>query len=157
MENELLPLLAAMPLLTASAVTDLRDLRIPNTHVLALVVLAVVALILGPADDVGPRLAAAAVTFGIGFALFSLRLVGGGDVKMLPVLMLLVPTHDLASFLQMFSASLMIGSLAKMSVQNTAMARASHWRGLQKQGRLPMAVCFLGAVMAFLGWRALLA
>lgn len=154
MEGGLLPLLLCLPLLAASALSDLRDLKIPNSHVLAMLSLAAVVLWFLPPGEIGSRLIAALVTFGIGFGLFSLRLVGGGDVKMLPVLMLLVPSQQIAGFLQMLSAALLTGSLAKMALQNTALAQGSGLRGLRSAGRLPMAVCFLGAVLGLLGWHA---
>jgi prepilin peptidase CpaA len=72
--------------LVAAGWSDLRRLLIPNKFSLAILLLwpAHVMAAPGMVDPVG-ALIAASVIFGLGFALFAARLMGGGDVKLLTV------------------------------------------------------------------------
>lgn len=71
-------------LILAAAVHDARSLTIPNRFCLAIALLypAWVLSVGYPVDWIG-ALAVAAVTLVIGFTLFTLRLLGGGDAKLL--------------------------------------------------------------------------
>jgi len=75
-------ILAFAGLLIAAAASDWRSLTVPNRYCLALV--ALFPSYVNAAGDVAwlGNLAFAAAAFAAGFLLFSLRLFGGGDVKM---------------------------------------------------------------------------
>ncbi len=69
-----------------AAVTDVRRFIIPNWVCLVLLALGVVHAILMPGFPWLGHMLAAVVVFCFGLALFSVRLVGGGDAKLLTVL-----------------------------------------------------------------------
>ena len=76
-------ILALAGLLVAAAASDWRSLTIPNRYSLAAVALFPSYVIAsGGAADWVLHLAFAGAAFGIGFLLFTLRLCGGGDVKL---------------------------------------------------------------------------
>lgn len=76
-------ILAFAGLLIAAAASDWRSLTIPNRYSLAIVALfPSYTIAMGGDVDWTMHLATAAGAFVFGFALFSLRLCGGGDVKL---------------------------------------------------------------------------
>jgi prepilin peptidase CpaA len=83
----LLLTLCALALFAAAAATDLGARRIPNRLTLALALVGLARIALAPAGaavlSLGVDLGAAAVVFLLGTAGFHLRLLGGGDVKLL--------------------------------------------------------------------------
>jgi prepilin peptidase CpaA len=89
----------SMALLVVAAYSDLRTLRIPNLLVGAIAALGVIRLVL-LADPLSAIYAVVACTFVfiIGLLLFSFRLVGGGDVKLLAATVLLIRYRDLYDF-----------------------------------------------------------
>ena len=70
--------------MTLAAVTDLFTLRVPNRIVIALALLFFLAAPLAGLGlaDIGLHAGLALVALALGFALFSLDLVGGGDAKL---------------------------------------------------------------------------
>lgn len=150
----LLPLLAGTAILSASAISDLRYLRIPNTHVLAvLLVFAVAAPMSLSLGEFAARFIAAAVTFALGFGLFSIRMFGGGDVKMMAAVMLLVPTDRTALFLLCFALALLVSTLAIVVLQRSAPAGLQRWESCRAQGHVPVGLAIFAAVgsLAVLG------
>lgn len=88
MTDNLTLVLYAAPLLVAAA-WDIATFRIPNTLNLIYLALFPVAALLAPAPvDWLWHLAAFGLVFAVGLVLFSFRLFGGGDVKLLIVLAL---------------------------------------------------------------------
>ena len=79
-----------LEILGAAAVTDLRSRRIPNAlSALLLVTFAGAILVLPEVRGaLGSHLAAGGVAFAAGFALFMLRMFGGGDAKLFAALSL---------------------------------------------------------------------
>lgn len=71
-----------------------------NLHVLAVLCVFDVAPFLPSWSELALRLTAAALAFAAGFVLFALRMLGGGDVKMMAAVFLLVPASDNLLFLQ---------------------------------------------------------
>lgn len=128
-------------ILAVSAVSDLRHLRIPNAHVLMVLgVFLLGAPILLSLPEISSRLICAAVTFGIGFGLFSLRLFGGGDVKMMAAVMLYVPAGSLVLFLWLFSLALLASSLVAVGLKHTEIAGLRGWKSYRARGHVPVAV-----------------
>jgi prepilin peptidase CpaA len=138
---EIIPLLPALAVLVASAVSDLRHLRIPNSHVLlVLAIFVVTAPLVLTLPELGIRLLGAAIAFGIGFVLFALRLFGGGDVKMLSVVLLLVPSADVVLFLRLFAGALLISSLGMVVLQRAAVGDRLGWESFRRRGHVPVGV-----------------
>lgn len=89
MVAHLLTLATMMGLVLAAAVGDVKTYRIPNAVSVALVALYPFFALTAP-YNVAPlvSLGVMAAVLAVGFALFSLRLVGGGDIKLLTALTL---------------------------------------------------------------------
>lgn len=135
-----IPLLLLSPLLIAVGYFDLRYMRIPNVFSLvALAVFAMMALMF-PAGDLGSRLLAAAAILVIGFGSFAMGLFGGGDVKVLAVMMLFVPTSTLAIFAFVFAGAMASGILAVLILRTSERITHSGWKGLASIGSFPMGV-----------------
>lgn len=148
MQPEALLLLAFVPVIAASAVSDLRHLRIPNTHVLIALGLFVLAAPFAIGwTDLAPRLLAAAITFAIGFALFALGMIGGGDAKMMPVVMLFIPAPDVIQFLQVFAIALGLVSLGALVVQRVPVFRRLGWESVQAHRHVPVGVAMAASVI----------
>ncbi len=144
MDWTLVPLLA---IVCAAARSDLRHLRIPNSHVLVVLALFVLTAPFLPGwSELGARLLAAAIAFAVGFVLFVLRLFGGGDVKMLPAILLMVPSDNQLVFLQLFAGSLLVTSLGALALQRLPAAQRLGWQSVRTAGHVPVGVAMAGAV-----------
>ncbi len=134
------PLFVIAPLLAAVAYFDLRYMRIPNAiSLLALAVFALWAAAFPPVD-LTLRLLCAGLVFAAGFLAFSFRLLGGGDVKILGVLMLFVPVGSLPVFSYVFSAAMIAGIVLIVGLRQLAVIRRSSWKALGGSTRFPMGI-----------------
>ncbi|MBN9544527.1 MAG: prepilin peptidase [Alphaproteobacteria bacterium] len=97
---QLLLMMVVPALLAAAAVWDLASFTIPNYLSLALVALfGVFALTTGfSAGDAGLHLLACLVALAIGFTMFALNYIGGGDAKLFAALALWLGPHDLVAY-----------------------------------------------------------
>jgi len=129
----------ALGLLCATVIYyDARYMRIPNVISAGLLALFLVWLAVD-FDNVAllTQLAASLIAFAICFLLFGLRLIGGGDAKVLPALMLFAPLAHLADLLLLFAA-LLIGSVVLViGLRQLRFANNLNWRIMQSN-RLPM-------------------
>ena len=141
-----------------SAVSDVRSLRIPNSHSITIVALFFAAFLLSP-DDFGrwwEHLGAAVGMFVVTYAMFVSGMIGGGDAKLGPALALWVGFKGLAAYL--FYMSLAGGLLAALSLlirkrkpfQNP---QVGGWIAQVQEGR--NAVPY-GVAISFGAWAALL-
>ncbi len=139
MTPALLPLIVVAPLLLLTIWCDLKFLRIPNLLVGGAIVAALVVLpFVLTLPEILIRCAIAAGVFLAGFAAFSARLIGGGDVKMMAALMLFVPPDAAATFCLLLSAALLIGIAAVQGLRAVAFDPASGWGVLRERRRYPM-------------------
>ncbi len=146
MDAGLAGLFAILPILAASAVTDLRDLRIPNQNVLLVLCVFVACVPFLPSwTELGLRLFAAGLAFASGFALFALRMFGGGDVKMMAAVFLIVPAADHIMFLQLFSFALLLTSIGIVVLQRLPADWRPSWQSARLQGHVPVAVAIAGS------------
>lgn len=147
MDVALAGLVGMLPILAASAISDLRHLRIPNSHVLmVLCVFAACVPFLPSWSELGLRLLAAGLAFASGFVLFAVRMFGGGDVKMMAAVFLLVPSADAVIFLQIFSASLLATSIGIMLLQRLPAGWRPSWQSAQLQDHVPVGVAIASSV-----------
>ncbi len=142
-------LLVLLGLCAVAAWTDLRGMRIPNRLCLAgLAVFVLLTPFLGWAE-VADRLWLAVPTFGICFAMFALGLIGGGDAKFFPVMMLFVPPGLLQGFLMSLSAGIALALAGLWLARRHPRAATSSWQGLRERRRFPMGVACLLSVLGF--------
>lgn len=138
--TSIVPLLLAAPILLGVAYYDLRYMRIPNWLSIALLVLFAATAIAFQPDDLFARALVATVVFAIGFLCFCFGLFGGGDVKILAALMLLVPVHSLIVFSYLFSASLIVGVIAILALRRLPQVSGLNWKSLSGSTKFPMGV-----------------
>ncbi|WP_167852627.1 prepilin peptidase [Pseudotabrizicola sediminis] len=126
------------PLLVAMAYSDLNHMRIPN--VLCLIALAVfgLAALIAPPDDLVARIVVAGSVFALGFAAFCLRILGGGDVKMLSALLLFVPVPTMPLFALVFSASMLAGIAIVLGLRRLPAAHRLGWKSISGSTGFPM-------------------
>lgn len=120
-------LLASAVLLVWAAITDLIDFRIPNPVSFTVAALYPIYLLAGwlggaPADWAGGVLAGAGV-FVLGFALFNVGLVGGGDVKLMSAVALWVGLAGLVPFMLIVGLAGGLLSLGLVAAKAVAYAR----------------------------------
>jgi len=134
------PLMLLAPVLLAVMYFDLRYMRIPNVLSIVAVALFAVSALVNTPDDLVARLVVAGAVFAIGFAGFCFRILGGGDVKILSALLLFIPLQDLTIFANVFSASLMLGIIAILSVRRMPFAGGTSWKSISASTRFPMGI-----------------
>ena len=83
----------------AAAVTDVRSRRIPNLLVGGLLLGGLAIRVFSGFPSLGYAVALGAVVFLLGTALFSLRLIGGGDVKFLAAASVALQPLDAVTFI----------------------------------------------------------
>lgn len=135
---DFLPLGLIAPLLALTAVSDLRHMRIPNA--ISLLMLALFALCI-PFVGVGEsmlRAAGGAAVFAAAFGLFAANLLGGGDAKVLPALVLFVPSPLWTLYANLLAASLLVGIVAVVAVQAIPNGASSGWAVRRNRGAFPM-------------------
>jgi prepilin peptidase CpaA len=120
---------AMVGVLVAVAISDVRNLTIPNRYCAAIVLLYPVHVATAPYGvDWIDGIIVGAIAISIGFLLFSMRFAGGGDVKFFAAVSLWAGTHHVAEFTLV--TALMGGILAvvmlvrrrRTAVQTTATA-----------------------------------
>jgi prepilin peptidase CpaA len=154
---DLLPLALATPILLWIAWTDFSRMRIRNSAVLAALAVFVATT---PAIGLGEaslRLLAATAVFVTGFAMFSARLVGGGDVKMGAALLLFVPTGTYSLFAFIFAGAMLLGIVAIESLRSIPALRRAGPVSLRARGTFPMGVALGLSGVAHLWALAMLA
>ena len=132
----LVPLVAFAPVLVFAAVSDLRRLRIPNWCALAAI--AIFAVSLPSLPDWPLRLAAGAVVLVIGMALWARGFFGGGDVKILAGLALLIPSAHWSIFLFTLAACLAIGMAAILALRSRRPDAPTGWAVIDAEDDVPM-------------------
>lgn len=137
---QILPLMFFAPVLLAVAYFDLRYMRIPNVlSLIGLGIFAVFAYWLGW-PEAGLRVAAAAIIFGIGVGAFVMNWFGGGDIKMLSVLMLFVPSGTWQLYALCFSVAMIFGIMFVLTLRAAPWLEGSSWVTIEKKGTFPMGI-----------------
>jgi prepilin peptidase CpaA len=150
----------SIALLMVAAYSDIRTLRIPNLLVGLIAVVGVMRLVV-LADPIAVLYAVVfgIVVFAIGCLLFSRRIIGGGDLKLLTATILLIWYRDLFNFLALMSV---VGALLSFAVIliNSYLPLVSGPRlaGHLPKGRLPVpyGVAIAGAGIVTLLYQPLL-
>lgn len=150
----LFPLALMLPVLGFAAYTDLTRMKIPNKLSLIGIAIFVVCIPFIPLEETGMRFLSAAILFAVMFILFALGLFGGGDVKLMSVLMLFIPSNSLFAFAYIFSASMFVGILIVLILQSFPTLVPSHWLSAQRKGHFPMGISIALAGIVSFGWNA---
>ena len=152
-----LAIAAMIPLMALCAWYDLKALRIPNWLVLGVVGVFLVTGPLGLEFDVFIwRLVQGAVVLAIGFGLFSVGFVGGGDAKMAAALAPFVAAADLLSVVLVYAAvSLALIMGLRLAMQMTR-HRTTGWMAVDQYARparervFPMGLIFAITIVVYL-------
>ena len=149
--QHLLPLLLVCPVLLACAWTDVRQMRIPNALVIAAFAVFVATVPVIGLEAALWRLLAGVITFVICFGLFAARLIGGGDAKLFPVMILFVPATMHAEFMIVFSSSMAICMALVLATKRMVQAtEGSGWKSMDPGRKFPMGTAFAMCAVAFL-------
>ncbi|MGI1662334.1 prepilin peptidase [Palleronia sp. KMU-117] len=143
------PFLLLLPILFVAAVFDLRHYRIPNLLVLLALALFLATAVIPGSDEVAARLLQGAVTFAICFILFGLRLMGGGDAKLLPVVLLFVPAGDVATYLFCLSFGLALGIGGLTLLRRWDAVPAAGWAAFERREGFPVGLAIAISAAAF--------
>jgi prepilin peptidase CpaA len=135
-----IPLMLMAPVLIAVAYCDLRYLRIPNLLGIISIVIFVLTAPLLDFNEVVWRSTAGAIVLVVGFIAFALRLLGGGDVKMLAALLLFIPSQTLSYFALNFSASMFLGILFILTLRAVRWQPGPGWVSFSATGKFPMGI-----------------
>lgn len=90
--------IAVSGVLVWASVSDIRDRKIPNASVLAVLALFLVSVAIERGAGLGSELAAGAIAFAVGFALYWFNIVGAGDSKLFAAVGLFAGLSHLMAF-----------------------------------------------------------
>jgi prepilin peptidase CpaA len=143
----------ALPICVWVALTDLREMRIPNVAVLALfAVFAILGLIVLPLEAYGVRMLQMVVVLVAGFIITSLGLAGAGDSKFAAAMAPFVAPGDYLFFLMLFSLVLIGSWIAHRGAGRVPAVRraTADWASWEAGKLFPMGVALAGALVIYL-------
>ena len=145
-----LAIAAMLPLMALCAWYDLKSLRIPNWLVLAVLAVFLLTGLWGlPFDVFVWRIGQGAAVLLIGFGLFSLGAVGGGDAKMAAALAPFVALRDIGSVLILYAVVTLVLLLALRLAMQFARHRTTGWMAVDQYARPPRERVFpMGLIFA---------
>lgn len=142
------------PILVAVALSDMKYLRIPNTMVMTgLCLFLLCAPLLGTTEAL-TRAVIGGLAFAICAGMFALRVMGGGDAKMIPVMFLFVPSHLASVYLIVFGWSLLLGMILIHVVRRGGQSGFAEWESMQTDAEFPMGVSIALSGFIFLAYAA---
>jgi len=133
---------------------DLKQLRIPNWSVLAVLGVFVVTGLWGlPLDVFAWRLLAGVIVLFVGFGLYSVGggNVGGGDIKMMAALTPFIAGKDVGFVLIVFAALSFAGIMLHKLVRMKLRDRQTGWKALDQQRVFPVGLLLGATIMLYLG------
>ena len=136
--SPLAPLVMLAPVLAAVAYFDLRFMRIPNALSAIAVGVLIISALLFPIPDFPARVVVALLVLFFGIVAFAFRAIGGGDVKILAVLMLFVPVSGLVVFANVFSASMIAGIFLVLAARRIPETSTWGWKSFGGSQKFPM-------------------
>ncbi|MGB3244518.1 MAG: prepilin peptidase [Sulfitobacter sp.] len=126
-------------LMTVVIYWDIRHMRIP--HWLLAIITALFLFAVYPSLETGEvllRVLAAGVVFALCMAAFATRRLGGGDAKLLPLMMLFVSPADWALFALCLSVGLIAGLTTVRILRHGTLKGRTNWTGIAAQDRYPL-------------------
>ena len=150
---DLLFMAIVFPLSLYAGWSDLKTMTIPNWVSIAMIAgFVIVGLFILPFETILWRLGAAAIVLTIGFFLNGFGYLGGGDAKYLAAITPFISLENAASFMMIFSISL-IGTLLlhRIAMRIPALRRATpDWASWKAGRNFPMGISIAAAIMTFL-------
>lgn len=143
----------ALPICVWVALTDLREMRIPNVAVLALFAVFVGAgLMVLPLGEFGFRLLQLVVVLIAGFIITSLGLAGAGDSKFAAAMAPFIAPGDYLFFLMLFSLVLLGSWITHRGAGRVPAVRraTAEWASWESGKLFPMGVALAGALVIYL-------
>ncbi|MEI4261093.1 prepilin peptidase [Roseovarius sp. D0-M9] len=139
----------ALPICFWVALSDLRDMKIPNKAVMALAaVYLVIGLIALPLDVYAWRWVHLLVVLVAGIALNAIGALGAGDAKFAAAAAPFIAIGDLKLILMILAATAFFGFVIHRIVKHSPMRRlAPHWISWTREGKYPLGLS-LGAALA---------
>jgi len=153
----------ALPICIWAAVTDLREMRIPNVSVLALAGVFLVVGLAHPATEVMAfstwymRLLQLVVVLIAGFIIPSVGLAGAGDSKFAAAMAPFIAPGDYLMFLVLFAAVLIGSWLTHRGAGMVPAVRraTATWESWDRGKLFPMGVALAGALVVYLALGAM--
>ncbi len=105
------PLWVYSPIFVAIAWTDFSQMRIPNLYCWIGLAVFLVTLPALTIDDILLRVLSGVICFAICFGLFAAGWLGGGDAKVLPIVILLIPPTFMSTYFLLLAAGMAVGLL----------------------------------------------
>ena len=119
---------------------DLTSMRIPNRLVIVIAGLVAASLVFVPFDEILTRLLFASIAAVVCLSMFAFGLLGGGDAKVLPVVMLAVPSHQMSLWLLLLAVSTPIVLMALSFAQRSNALREMGWLAVRTKTHFPQGV-----------------
>jgi prepilin peptidase CpaA len=138
--------------LAFAGVSDICHRRIPNSAVLAIVVLFAGWFLIGPSVSLWSSLAAALIMFACSFALYGFKIVGAGDSKLATAVALFAGLHGLSQFIVYMALAGGVMALYMLAAQPANVSVMVHTGG---RGQLYRGVPY-GVAIALAGVMVLL-
>lgn len=150
-------LAAMLPLMWLMALSDLKVLKIPNWMVLAVFAVFLVCGLWGlPLDTFLWRLGQAVIVLVIGFVIFALGGIGGGDAKMAAALAPFVVPSEILAFLALYAVTTLVLMAVLRLVQQFARHDETGWLAIDQLHKpprervFPMGLIFAMTVVIYL-------
>ncbi|MFO6465620.1 prepilin peptidase [Jannaschia sp. KMU-145] len=150
--------LLSLPICIYVAYTDLSQMKIRNTAVLALFVVFVVAgiFVIAPLVDYLWRFVHLAVILAVGFLLTMIRAVGAGDAKFAAAMAPFIALPDVPDVLILFAILLIVTWVGHRVLRAVPAVRAlaPDWRSWSEKKDFPMGITLAATHLAYLGLAA---
>lgn len=149
----------ALPFALWAAYSDLKFMKIPNKLVLALTAVFIIsAFILLPYTEVLWRLLGGFIVLAIGFILFAIGGIGGGDAKYAAAIALFVPRYDAGYviFILALAALLAVFSHRMFGKLGFAKSITENWESWHSGKNFPLGLALSGAFLFYLIQRAII-
>lgn len=150
-------LAAALPFSLWATWTDLKYMKIPNLLVLIMAgVFGVIGAIVLPFDVYLWRLLGGFLVLAVGFVLFSVGLMGGGDAKFAAAMAMFIAHHEILQFLFILSVVTLLAVLSHWLLGKMAFARpiTGAWESWTNKKKFPLGFGMGIALITYLGIKA---
>lgn len=138
--NEFWLACAFLPVLGATALYDLKQMRIPNSlSIIGVIFFAMAFPILG-VEQWTLRALVGMCVFAVCFGLFAAGWFGGGDAKILPVTALFVPISLIEIYMLSFSFSMLLGMVMIWMARQLYSSPDATWVSMKPQAKFPMGI-----------------